>query len=68
METEPRLGPRFSFKNEDFKMNKNRPPLTPVVRIKLFMVFVGMAIIWFFAQMLVYVEVMIILERLSERF
>ena len=49
-------------------MNTNRPPLTPVVRSKLFMVFVWMAIIWFFAQMLVYVEVMIILERLSERF
>lgn len=46
-------------------MNTKRPPLTPIVRFKLFMVFVGMAIIWFFAQMLVYVEVMIILERLS---
>lgn len=49
-------------------MIKKRPPLTPVVRIKLFMVFVGMAIIWFFAQMLVYVEVMIILERLNGSF
>lgn len=49
-------------------MNKKRPPLTPVVRIKLFMVFVGMAIIWYFAQMLVYVEVLIILERLGSRF
>ena len=46
-------------------MNKKRAPLTPVVRFKLFMVFVGMAIIWYFAQMLVYVEVLIILKRLS---
>jgi len=61
-------GPRFSFKNEDFKMNKKRPPLAPVVRFKLFIVFVGMAIIWYFAQMLVYVEVLIILKRLGERF
>ena len=49
-------------------MNKKRPPLAPVVRFKLFMVFVCMAIIWYFAQMLVYVEVIIILERLSSRF
>lgn len=49
-------------------MNANRPPLTPIVRFKLFMVFVGMAIIWYFAQMLVYVEVIIILERLGSRF
>lgn len=49
-------------------MIKKRPPLTPVVRFKLFIVFVGMAIIWYFAQMLVYVEVIIILERLSSRF
>ena len=49
-------------------MIKNRPPLTPVVRFKLFIVFVGMAIIWYFAQMLVYVEVLIILKKLGERF
>ena len=49
-------------------MIKKRPPLTPVVRFKLFIVFVGMAIIWYFAQMLVYAEVLFILERLSERF
>jgi hypothetical protein len=49
-------------------MNAKRPPLTPIVRFKLFIVFVGMAIIWYFAQMLVYVEVIIILERLSSRF
>ena len=49
-------------------MDAKRPPLTPIVRFKLFMVFVGMAIIWYFAQMLVYVEVIIILERLSSRF
>ena len=49
-------------------MNKKRAPLTPVVRFKLFIVFVGMAIIWYFAQMLVYAEVLFILERLSERF
>ena len=49
-------------------MNKKRLPLTPVVRFKLFIVFVGMAIIWYFAQMLVYVEVIIILERLGSRF
>lgn len=61
-------GPRFSFKHEDTEMIKKRPPLTPVVRFKLFIVFVGMAIIWYFAQMLVYVEVLIILKRLGERF
>jgi len=49
-------------------MNKKRPPLAPVVRFKLFIVFVGMAIIWYFAQMLVYAEVLFVLERLSERF
>ena len=49
-------------------MDAKRPPLTPIVRFKLFMVFVGMAIIWYFAQMLVYVEVLIILERLGSRF
>ncbi len=49
-------------------MNKKRAPLTPVVRFKLFMVFVGMAIIWYFAQMLVYMEVLFILERLSSSF
>ena len=49
-------------------MIKKRPPLAPVVRFKLFIVFVGMAIIWFFVQMLVYVEVMIILERLNGSF
>ena len=68
MEAEPRLGLRFSFKHEDIEMIKKRPPLTPVVRIKLFMVFVGMAIIWYFAQMLVYVEVLIILKRLNGSF
>lgn len=55
-------------KNEDLEMNTKRPPLTPIVRFKLFIVFVGMAIIWYFAQMLVYVEVLIILKRLGERF
>lgn len=49
-------------------MDAKRPSLTPIVRFKLFMVFVCMAIIWYFAQMLVYVEVIIILERLSSRF
>ena len=49
-------------------MNKKRAPLTPVVRFKLFIVFVGMAIIWYFAQMLVYAEVLFILERLSSSF
>ena len=37
-------------------------------RLKLFVVILGMLMIWYYAQMLVYVEVMIILERLSERF
>lgn len=49
-------------------MNAKRPPLTPVVRFKLFIVFVVMAIIWYFAQMLVYAEVLFILERLSSSF
>lgn len=49
-------------------MNTKRPSLTPAVRFKLFMVFVGMAIIWYYAQMLVYAEVLFILERLIERF
>lgn len=61
-------GLRFSFKHEDIEMIKKRPPLTPIVRFKLFIVFVGMAVIWYFAQMLVYVEVLIILKRLGERF
>ena len=62
------MGPRFSFKHEDIEMIKKRLPLTPVVRFKLFIVFVGMAIIWYFAQMLVYMEVLIIMKRLGERF
>lgn len=49
-------------------MNKKRPPLTPIVRFKHFIVFVDMAIIWYFAQMLVYVEVLIILMRLNGSF
>ena len=49
-------------------MNKKNVPLTPVVLFKLIFVFVAMAIIWYFAQMLVYVEVLIILKRLGERF
>lgn len=49
-------------------MIKKRPPLTPVVRFKLFIVFVAMAIIWYIAQMMVYAEVLIILARLNGRF
>jgi len=37
-------------------------------RLKLLVVFVGMLMIWYYAQMLVYVEVLIILKRLGERF
>lgn len=62
------MGLRFSFKHEDIEIIKKRPPLTPVVRFNLFIVFVGMAIIWYFAQMLVYVEVLIILMRLNGSF
>lgn len=37
-------------------------------RLKLLVVILGMLMIWYFAQMLVYAEVLFILERLSERF
>jgi len=49
-------------------MNTKRAPLTPAVRFKLFMVFVGMAIIWYYAQMLVYAEVIFILMKLNGSF
>ena len=49
-------------------MNKKRAPLTPVVRFRLFMVILGMLMIWYYAQMLVYAEVLFILERLSSSF
>ena len=49
-------------------MNKKRVPLTPVVLFKLIFVFVAMAIIWYFAQMLVYVEVILILMKLNGSF
>ena len=49
-------------------MNTKRAPLTPTVRFKLFMVFVGMAIIWYYAQMLVYAEVIFILMKLNGSF
>ena len=55
-------------KNEDLKMNKKNVPLTPVVLFKLIFVFVAMAIIWYYAQMLVYAEVIIILMRLNGSF
>lgn len=49
-------------------MNTKRAPLTPAVRFRLLLVFVGMLMIWYYAQMLVYAEVLFILERLSSRF
>lgn len=49
-------------------MNKKNVPLTPVVLFKLIFVFVAMTIIWYYAQMLVYAEVMIILMRLNGSF
>lgn len=49
-------------------MNTKRAPLTPAVRFKILLVFVGMAIIWYYAQMLVYAEVLIILMRLNGSF
>ena len=49
-------------------MNTKRAPLTPAVRFRLLLVFVGMAIIWYYAQMLVYAEVLIILMRLNGSF
>lgn len=49
-------------------MNKKRVPLTPIVLFKLFIVFASMAIIWYFAQMLVYVEVILILMKLNGSF
>ena len=49
-------------------MNTKRAPLTPAVRFRLLLVFVGMAIIWYYAKMLVYAEVLIILMRLNGSF
>ena len=49
-------------------MNTKRAPLTPAVRFRLLLVFVGMAIIWYYAQMLAYAEVLIILMRLNGSF
>lgn len=49
-------------------MKKKRVPLTPVVLFKLIFVFVAMAIIWYYAQMLVYAEVIFILMRLNGSF
>ncbi len=37
-------------------------------RLKLLVVILGMLMIWYYAQMLVYMEVIIILKRLGERF
>ncbi len=49
-------------------MNKKRVPLTPVVLFKLVVIFVAMAVIWYYAQMLVYAEVLIILMKLNGNF
>jgi len=49
-------------------MNKKNVSLTPVVLFRLIFVFVAMAIIWYYAQMLVYAEVIIILMRLNSSF